>query len=487
MTSAPVISAPCGPVVGVARPGSFAFRGIPYAQAPVGDLRFAAPVRREPWTEPFDASHFGATPQRRSPFAVATIPEPCIPGEDTLNLNVYTPTLATHAGLPVHVYIHGGGYIGGSHAGEWFDGATYNRDGVVVVTISYRLGFEGFGWIADAPRNRGLLDMVCALEWVRDNIRAFGGDPAKVTISGQSAGGGAVLTLLSMPAASGLFRGVIAQSPVLGLAAAAEHEARGRAFAQRVGVQPTVAGWSALPELAVLELQLAEMAAVQAPHPSVHNLPSAATAVHDVAMPWGPALDPESLPVAPRVAWHNGLNRDVRVVVGATRDEFVIPDAAPTADVAAAWLADVALPKPLVEFGRQRLAAGDPDPLGRLATAVYFRLNVLDTADMRSLAGGRTWIYDFAEPSALTGLAAHCLDLPYTWDCLAAPSATKVLGAQPSQELADAMHGAWVAFIRDGDPGWPAYAADGGGKVFGGSGEAFADVRALHRSFTHAR
>lgn len=490
MSAAPVINAPCGPVRGVTRPGSFAFLGIPFAEAPVGDLRFAAPVPKAPWSEVFDATEFGATPQRRSPFLVSTIPEPVIAGTDTLNLNVFTPTLAEHAELPVHVYIHGGGYIGGSHVGAWFDGATYNRDGVIVVTISYRLGFEGFGWIADAPRNRGLLDMVCALEWVRDNIRAFGGDPAKVTIAGQSAGGGAVLALLSMPMASGLFRGVIAHSPVIGIASVAEHESRGRDFAARLGVQSTVAAWSAVSEDAVLDAQFAMMKEGDPTHPMAGNMKSTVTAVGEVSMGWGPALDDETFPVAPWTAWREGLNRDVRVVVGATRDEFIFPPAAPTAEVARAWLLASGLPQPLIDFGIARIEAGDPDPLGRLATAIMFRLNVLDTADVRTEAGGRAWIYDFAQPSALNGMAMHCLELPFTWNCLQAEGAETVLGPGAPQELADEMHAAWVRFIQTGDPGWPQYDAGLAGALFGGGDAtrtAYDDVRELHAAYSKAR
>jgi para-nitrobenzyl esterase len=111
----------------------------------------------------------------------------------------------SEAALPVLVYIHGGGYVAGSQASPWYDGAAFNRDGVVTVTLSYRLGFDGFGWLPDAPPNRGILDWLLALEWVHDNIGQFGGDPARVTIAGQSAGGGAVMTLLTMPRARGLF------------------------------------------------------------------------------------------------------------------------------------------------------------------------------------------------------------------------------------------------------------------------------------------
>ena len=114
------------------------------------------------------------------------------------------------------VYIHGGGYTAGSPASPWYDGRSFNRDGVVTVSVSYRLGFDGFGHIQGAPSNRGVRDWIAALEWVRDNITAFGGDPARVTIAGQSAGGGAVLTLLGMPAAQHLFHAVWALSGALG-------------------------------------------------------------------------------------------------------------------------------------------------------------------------------------------------------------------------------------------------------------------------------
>ncbi|MGW1934440.1 carboxylesterase family protein, partial [Streptomyces sp. NPDC001919] len=202
-----------GPVRGARRAdGSLRFLGIPYAQPPVGDLRFAAPVPPEPWTEPLDATAYGPTAQRR-PFAeITTIPEPTVPGAGILNLNVFTPRADPAAGLPVLVWIHGGGYVAGSAASPWYDGAAFNRDGVVLVSVGYRLGIEGFLHLDDAPDNRGVRDWIAALSWVRDNIAAFGGDPAKVTVAGQSAGGGAVQTLLAVPAARGLFRGALSVS-----------------------------------------------------------------------------------------------------------------------------------------------------------------------------------------------------------------------------------------------------------------------------------
>ena len=203
-----------GPVLGPWQHTTARFLGIPYAEAPVGDLRFAAPVPTKPWTEPLDATRYGPTAQRR-PFILdgpTTIPEPSIPGDGVLNLNVFTPDLTPGAGLPVLVWIHGGGYVAGSAASPWYDGSAFARDGVVLVSIGYRLGIEGFLHLDDAPDNRGVLDWIAALTWVRDNIDAFGGDPGKVTIAGQSAGGGATQTLMATPSAHGLFRAVISQS-----------------------------------------------------------------------------------------------------------------------------------------------------------------------------------------------------------------------------------------------------------------------------------
>ncbi len=476
--SAPIVQAPCGTVRGIERPGSLAFLGIPYAEAPVGELRFAAPVPRATFLGTFDATAFGATPQRRSPFLVSTIPEPCIPGEDTLNLNVFTPD--TNGALPVMVYIHGGGYIGGSHVGAWFDGASYNRDGVVIVTISYRLGFEGFGWIEDAPRNRGLCDMVCALEWVRDNIAAFGGDPSKVTISGQSAGGGAVLSLLAMPMAQGLFHRVIAHSPVIGVASRAEHASKGRAFAAEFDVAPTAGGWSSISEDDVLDRQLAGfMQGGQGQvHPMVPNLMTCMSAVCDITMAWGPALDDDTMPESPYELWRSGFNADVELLIGTTRDEFYIPMISPPLDKAIAWLDSCELPGPYVAWAQELVARGEVDPIARLVTAVEFRRGVLDIAATRSHSTAHTWAYEFAHTSSVTGVALHCLELPFTWDCLQAEGVEAVLGPNQPQDLADAMHGAWVAFITTGNPGWPEVSETSIGRVFGAHDDipAYADV-----------
>ncbi|MFN3866743.1 MAG: carboxylesterase family protein, partial [Demequina sp.] len=189
------------------------FRGIPFAAPPVGELRFAPPASALGWDGVRDAAEFGPTPQRESPYDPPRIPEPSIPGDDVLSVNVTTPDPSSAAGLPVLVWIHGGGFVGGSPASPWYVGQSFARDGVVTATLSYRLGFEGFGWMEDAVPNRGALDWIAGLEWIQRNIASFGGDPSRVTIAGQSAGGAAVMRLLTLPAADHLFARAMAISP----------------------------------------------------------------------------------------------------------------------------------------------------------------------------------------------------------------------------------------------------------------------------------
>ena len=176
---------------------------------------------------------------------MTAIPEPSFPGDATLNLNVFTPAPGDRdAGLPVLVWIHGGGFKAGSPSSPWYDGAAFNRDGVVTVSISYRLGFDGFGWIPDAPHNRGLLDQIEALRWVQNNIASFGGDPDRVTVAGQSAGGGSVWALLISPPAAGLFQAAISHSGALSPAARRSTQDNGGAMADMVGVEWSRAGLS---------------------------------------------------------------------------------------------------------------------------------------------------------------------------------------------------------------------------------------------------
>jgi len=434
---------------------SAAFLGIPFAEAPVGPLRFQAPVPKAPWEGTLDALEFAATAQRGDP-GVTLIPEPSVPGESTLNVNVFTPS--PDGALPVLVWIHGGGYFAGSPASPWYDGRNFNRDGVVTVTISYRLGFDGFGWIEDAPSNRGVRDWLLALEWVQQNIAAFGGDPARVTIAGQSAGGGAVLTLLGMEKAQHLFHGVYAISGALADVSALRSEAVGRALAIAGGVEPTVAGFSSLSEERVLELQ----------KKATELGPDALNTIVEDGLPLGPAVDGDLLPRPTRESLAAGVGSDKPLVLGATDDEFTMA----MADAAKAlrWvprallLGKLGVPKParrgylaanadVVALGKARLA-------GRVLTDRMFRTTVLDVAEDRGAAP--TWVYRFAWPSGHFGFAEHCLDVPFFFDCLDGPAMEPLAGPHPPQGLADEVHAAAVSFVLGGDPGWPTHRGDAG-------------------------
>jgi para-nitrobenzyl esterase len=434
---------------------SAAFLGIPFAEAPVGELRFAAPVPKAPWEGVLDAAAFGATAQRGDP-GVTLIPEPSVPGESTLNVNVHTPSperAEEGHGLPVLVYIHGGGYFAGSPASPWYDGRNFNRDGVVTVTISYRLGFDGFGWIEDAPSNRGVRDWLLALGWVQQNIAAFGGDPARVTIAGQSAGGGAVLTLLGMAKAQHLFHSVYAISGALADVTPEKSEAFGRALAATAGVEPTRAGWSTVAEERVLELQ----------KKATELGPDALNEVVDGGLPLGPTIDGDLLVRSTPESLRSGVGADKPLVLGATDDEFTMAMADAGKALALVpkgiLLGKLGVPKSarkaylaanadVVARGKARLA-------GRVLTDRMFRVAILKVVADRGTAP--TWVYRFAWPSGHFGFAEHCLDVPFFFDCLDGPAMEPLAGPNPPQRLADEVHGAAVAFVSGGDPGWPRY------------------------------
>ena len=450
------------------------FRGIPYAEAPVGPLRFAAPRPPARWDGVRDATVFGPTPQRGD-TGITLIPEHSVAGDETLNLNVWTPATDPGARLPVVVWIHGGGFVSGSPVSPWYDGRSFARDGVVLVTISYRLGFTGFGWIDGATPNRGVLDWVRALEWVREHIAAFGGDADRVTIAGQSAGGGAVLTLLGVPAARGLFRAGYAMSAAVAAPSLDAAEARTRRLARLARVPATLAGISTLSEDRILALQ------PRITEPAAPRLLRDFRGLLRDGLLIGPLPDGEIVPSEALEAATSGVNAAVPLVMCAADDELLglftprpVLDRAPRrtllralgASHAAAdrWLADPAA----------RETESSVVLVGRYATDAVFRSWVPRIARARGAAAqaGPTWTSRFSwhAPNSEVGAphhAGHCIDVPFVFDRLDAPGVDRVAGAHPPQAIADATHGALVTLARDGDPGWtPDVAGIGPSRVF---------------------
>src|SRR5713226_5163310 len=247
-----------GVVRGSMAEGVATFKGIPYAAPPFGPNRFQPPRPAQSWEGVRIAVEYGHVPPQ-PPYAPPfdqLLGDPGLPGEDCLNLNVWTPD-PSGGGLPVMVWIHGGAFMRGSGALPTYDGSRFARDGVVCVTINYRLGADGFLYLGDGIANLGLLDQIAALIWVQENIAAFGGDSDNVTIFGESAGAFSVSTLLSMPRAWGLFRRVIAQSGAgHHVISPATAQRVGQYLAEKLGVEPTSEAIAAAPVDRLLQAQV---------------------------------------------------------------------------------------------------------------------------------------------------------------------------------------------------------------------------------------
>nr|WP_221375036.1 carboxylesterase family protein [Actinoplanes polyasparticus] len=447
------------------------FRGIPYAAPPVGAGRFGAPRPVEGWDGVRPALSFGPSAPQSDALGQGTSGGA---GDDWLTVNVWSPAPDPAAKLPVLVWIHGGGYMVGASSWPEFDGGRLAREGrIVFVSFNYRLGAEGFAHFAGAPDNRGLLDQVAALEWVRDNIAGFGGDPGRVTVFGESAGGGSVAALLAMPRAAGLFRRAVAQS-VPGTFFSPELAADiGVACAAELGSRPTVADLAdADPEMLV-----AAGDAVMA-------------GAAGKAERWGPAgyrsilfapvMDGDVLPVTPWQALAEGHARDIALIAGHTRDEQRLFTAMSgrlgqiTADEAATAL-DLFAPAPDgARRYRDAYPAAGPEQLYELVQSDWlFRMPSVRLADAHIAGGGRAHVYELTWPApGMGGVlgACHGLDVPLVFGNLTGNQPAALLGEDPGAEavaLSQQMRAAWTAFATHGDPGWPGYdAADRPTRIF---------------------
>ncbi|HUA29927.1 MAG TPA: carboxylesterase/lipase family protein [Streptosporangiaceae bacterium] len=459
----PTVITRSGAVRGQVRDGVASFLGIPYAASPTGPLRFRAPAPPENWDGVREAAALGATPPKpdyASPFD-ELLPEPNIPGDDWLNLNVWTPDPGA-ASLPVMVWIHGGGFSNGNSALPIYDGHPFARDGVVLVTINYRLGVDGFALLPGAPANRGLLDQIAALEWVRDNIAAFGGDPGNVTVFGESAGAMSVTTLLAMPGAQGLFARAITQSgSVQSVADPADAALVTKELGLALGREPDAASLAVvgLPELIKAQAEVRDALASQ-PDPARFGATIVAS-----ALPFIPVVDGDLLPARPLDAIAAGAGSDVTLLTGTNTEEFrlfLVPTGlAGLLDEPglAGVLTILGVGQPAADLYRaNRPAAAPGDVLCAVLTDRYFRIPALSVARARRGAAAPTYLYEFAWPSPVGGLGAcHSLEIPFVFDNLLAEGAEPAIGPEPPAALAERMHAAWISFARDGNPGWPAF------------------------------
>ncbi|SMG09882.1 carboxylesterase/lipase family protein [Agreia pratensis] len=446
------------------------YLGIPFAASPVGELRFRPPQPVAPWAGELDAKKFGpAAPQNPDPFMTANdYFQPPSSEEDCLNLNVWTPR-ADALARPVMVWIHGGGYVGGSNSSGLNNGAELAATfDVVVVSINYRLGALGYLQLghllgdefADAG-NLGVLDQIAALEWVRDNIAAFGGDPQCVTVFGESAGGAAVATLLGTPRSEGLFHRAIVQSGTAERARGLpESEAITAGFLDAAGLTEQTAS-------RLLDMPLQELLAAQQ-----RFADEFAKGVVGLALPFQPTIDGRVLSELPLDAVRRGVNADVPLLVGTNRNEasfFTEPmsgdgesveatEAKITAVLAEEFSADASgraadyegvLAEELGQQPRSR------QMLESLLTDRLYRQPTNRLLDARASGAAKTFAYLFTwETPLFNGRmgACHVLDVPFVFRQLDRIEAVSLVGEHPPQQLSDWMSATWVRFADTGVP-----------------------------------
>jgi para-nitrobenzyl esterase len=383
-----------------------------------------------------------------------------IRGADHLTLDIWTPA-GPCAPAPVMVFVHGGGFIAGSTRADLYDGRAFARDGVVLVTVNYRLGIPGFLHLEDAPDNRGMLDVLAALHWVEDNIAAFGGDPDNVTLFGQSAGAILVGGLLADPGSRRLFRRAIIQSGTGTGALTPEQAQRVTAAAgKELGREPTARNLSDVPDERLIDLTPL-LAAVD-----LH--------IGDTFHPLG-SLTPFSLVLdrQPADIVAAGHGSDVDLLIGSNTDEgnlYLAPHGrlrdTSEADLLAAAAQRHPHPDELIRTYRSRRPGASPAELrSTLVSDALFRDGTRHMAAAHAAtANARTFVYEFTwRSNALDGAlgAAHVMELPFVFDLVRLPALhgpQALLGtAEPPRDLAPRMHQTWIRFATDGDPGWMSY------------------------------
>jgi para-nitrobenzyl esterase len=472
MTNRPIVATESGSVQGVAEDGVAAFRGIPYAASPVGDLRFAAPRQHPKWSGPRDASRPGpSVPQGASRLEAVMGPRTSDWDEDgSLTVNVWTPRLpdggSASRALPVLVWFHGGGFTSGSGGWDWYDGRNLAAAGeVVVVTANYRIGPLGHLHLPElGVDNLGVQDQGAVLAWVERNIAEFGGDPEAITVGGQSAGAFSTLYLAVSPVTGPLVKRAITQSGPFGLvpqdpAEAADHAQR---FIEILGLRGSLdllAGLRSVPADRLLA--------------AYGQLGGELARPGNVAPPMFPVLGGAGIPVRWEQALAAGRLDGKQLLTGTARNEmssFFTFDPriqAFDADQARAMVAGQ------VGHGADRYdraAAGRPnakpaDVLTEVETGIVFRDGTLAIADHQAAVGYATYVYEFdyvpaGDPAHLG--AAHCVELPFFFNTVDAYPDAPMLGTPTAEvrRLAEEFSGAVAGFVATGRPAdeaWQAY------------------------------
>ena len=438
------------------------FKNIPFAEPPVGDLRFKPPVEKKTWDGVLDASAYGFNAFQGFTMLEAWFGKQVPESEDCLNLNVWTPA-ADSKKRPVMVWVHGGAYITGSGASPLYDGSHLAKRGdVVIVTINYRLGIFGFLYGPPPTPNVGMLDQVAALKWVNDNIEAFGGDPNNVTIFGESAGGYSVITLAASPAAKGLFKRVISQSPPVFKDETTEKVSK--SIMRGVGIKKgDLEGLRKIPPKDLIKAQ------------------NKALANPTVGMAFKPMIDSDILPNPPLNAVENGECKSIDLMIGTNLEEFKLFAAAPqfqglkdedlekmVIGLLAMGGVDKNKAKEIVElYKKEDEGSSLSDNLMILLSDAMFRIHSTHYLEAQSKHHPNTFNYLFTLKSPLMDGklgACHALEIPFVFGTTKIPKLDDFAGKGPDVEaVSEQMMDAWIAFARTGNPNadsipeWPAY------------------------------
>jgi para-nitrobenzyl esterase len=451
-----VVRTLAGQVEGVSENGLSVFKGIPFAQAPVGPLRWKAPQVPAAWQGVRKANTFGPAcpqPPRRTTRNDGLGAGVSQQSEDCLTLNVWSP--AGSARAPVMVWIHGGAHRFGASSLPFYNGEALARQGVVVVSINYRLGLLGYfahpaltkeTGAGECSGNFGLLDQIAALTWVRDNIAAFGGDAGNVTVFGESAGGASILYLLASPRAKGLFQKAIVQSgggwqPVI---ARAQKEAEGIKAADAMGLAGATATMS---ELRAVSTEALNKAISVAP-----------------VLGFGSFADGCSAMGSPADAFASGAAMDVPLIIGANSYEASLLDSVQTDPASILQRVDAdTLAKARVTYG-----AMDDAQLGRQIFADASFLAPARWIAARASSGAPSWLYHFSYTiERMRGEAPgarHGAEIPYVFQSWTAMPMIDGLLSNADRQFARTISACWVAFAKSGQPcaggpQWPKYDA----------------------------